>query len=245
MLGWVADFCPICRQPRAFRRVRVGLVSHLYFVSIGSGKLVGFEVECSECGTSLETEETRHASVEKNRPGDFAALAAATMPNMPELLGARLALEKTVRESPKSLDPELRERMLAEPFTILNPVLEARQKQTQMDKPAVLGCLGTGMLTVALLVALVMLPREWENVAGLTLLTLVGIGIIYTITQLALVNRRYQRRMILPKLSKALAPLQPDREELEAILSHFRERKMQIGKRTKLDELWSELHPLA
>ncbi|MEA3211547.1 MAG: hypothetical protein QOE70_4604 [Chthoniobacter sp.] len=243
-LGWVADFCPICREARAFRLFRIGIVSHIYFISFGSGTLVGFEIECSDCRTRLGIDEFRHAKTEKDRPADLVDLAARTLPGMRELLGDRLRLELQIRSAPRALDPSVRQVLLNEPFKILNPQLEARAEQTHLDKPAVLGCVGTLLLVVLGVAAIPSLPPEWDDAAGCSLMVLIVLGIIYTLAQLVMINRRYHRRIILPKLARALRPLQPDREELEAIISRCRERKMQIGKKTSIGDLWQCLHPL-
>ena len=167
------------------------------------------------------------------------------MPNMPAILGERLALEKLVKDSPKSIDPELRQRMLTEPFTLMNAVLES-QKQPKIDKPVALGCLGTIVL-VAILVAIVrMLPREWKGQSwdDTAFSTILAIGTAYTLVQNFLIPRRYYRQKILPRLCTSLSPLQPEKEELNAILSRFRDKNILVGKRIKLDDLWRELHPL-
>src|SRR5438876_12363312 len=64
--GRVADFYPICREIRAFTLIRVGLAGHIYYVSFGEGKLVGYIVRCDTCGVALGVEPTRFATSEKD-----------------------------------------------------------------------------------------------------------------------------------------------------------------------------------
>ena len=240
-LGWVAEFCPICRTVRACQLIRVGLVSHIYFVGFGDGKLVGFQVECSECKTRIGTQETRHHSIERKNLGDLATLVAATFPNLPEILGERLATEKQLREDPSTITAELRRKLIAEPFSILNPEVESRQQQTQFDKPAAFGCLGTAVVTAAGIFGFTYVPKRWDDLAGYALLSLVGIGIIYTIVQLALVNRRHYRELTLPRLVRALQPIKPNAGELEAAILHCREMGMKIGKQVRVQDVVREL----
>jgi hypothetical protein len=64
--GMVADFCPICREVRAFQLIRIGLVSHIYYVSSGAGTLAGYVIRCNECGLRLKTDSDRYAVTEKD-----------------------------------------------------------------------------------------------------------------------------------------------------------------------------------
>lgn len=54
-VGRVADFCAVCRQPRPFKLVGVRKVDHIYYVPIGKRKLVGHEMACEECTTTVAT----------------------------------------------------------------------------------------------------------------------------------------------------------------------------------------------
>lgn len=240
-LGWVAEFCPICRTVRACRFIRIGLVHHIYFVGFGSGTLIGFQAECSECKTRISTEENRYRLIEKKNPADLAALTAASFPNLPEILGERLTVEKQLRDAPDTITAELRRTMIAEPFSVLNPEVESRHRQTEFDKPAAVGCLGTVIVVAAGVFGFTYVPKEWDDVAGITLLTLAAIGIIYTIVQLCLVNRRYYRRLTLPRLVRALRPLKPEAGELEAAILRCREVGMRIGKQTKAADILRQL----
>ena len=76
--GMVADFCPICREVRAFTLIRVGLADHIYYVSFGEGKLVGYIVRCDTCGVALGVEPTRFATSEKDSRIELAILIRNT-----------------------------------------------------------------------------------------------------------------------------------------------------------------------
>jgi hypothetical protein len=242
-LGWVADFCPICRVPRACRLFRIGMASHLYFVTIGDGRLVGFTIECSDCKTRRGTDDSQYANIAKHETKDLAALIAETMPDMPERLGFRLDLEKTLRDAPDKIASSTRRELLAEPFTVLNPEFEKRFAESEFDRPATIGCMGTLVLLVLAIVIPIYTPQVHQQKALLVLFSLFGAGTIYTSVQLLLVPGRAMRGEILPKLSRALTPLNPTREELQAMIVRCKERGMEIGKRLKLDALWHYMHP--
>jgi hypothetical protein len=49
--GWVADYCPICRNCTTFRAKQMRLIPHLMFVPLWIGKPVMWRCRCSECRT--------------------------------------------------------------------------------------------------------------------------------------------------------------------------------------------------
>src|SRR5258705_351547 len=62
-LGYVADFCPICRSPQAFEVQSVGVASHVYYVSFGKGALAGYQRKCCDCGVTLDAKPTNYATI--------------------------------------------------------------------------------------------------------------------------------------------------------------------------------------
>lgn len=239
-LGWVADFCPICRRPQAFEISRVGMASHIYYISFGEGDLAGHIMRCGECATSLSSEESRYAAICEKKPADLAELAARTMPDLPERLGDRLAIEKRIVESPDSVEPEIRSGAIMESFRIANGLIEEKlSKGTDMDRPAAIGCLGSLLVVVGMIVAAAYLPNKpGDFFVGLLGVT-AGIGFIYTLIQWGFAPRRFVAGKIIPLLVKALRPLQPSRDELAEALARCKQSKMKIARRLKLEGLWS------
>jgi hypothetical protein len=241
-LGWVADFCPICRRPRAFKISRIGLASHIYFISFGEGKLAGHIIECDECRTRMVSDESRYATISKPKSVDFAALAAATMPDLPERLGERLLVEKQIAEEPHVIDAHVRKNLILEPFGILEVVLvEATKDGTHMDKPSTIGCLGTILVAAGMGVGAMYVPRQWQDAFFLTLLVLMGIGTIYTLVQMGFVPRRFVRSQVLPRLARSLRPLQPSEEELADAITRCKQSRLSVGKKVKLAALWRQI----
>ncbi len=91
------------------------------------------------------------------------------------------------------------------------------KQETQLDKPAGLGCLGTLLLSPLLFYGATLLPMPMptQEQALLGAAILCGLGIVYTFVQIGLAPRRWLRARIVPLLARALEPLRPTREELQ------------------------------
>jgi hypothetical protein len=200
-------------------------------------------MQCKECATKVVTDESRYASIAKTAGTDFAALASATMPDLPERLGARLAFEKQLTEGTVKVDPDTRKEMLIEPFVILEGLIAERNVSAGMDRPTSLGCLGTLLLLmgmVAILVFSKLSVRTVDYVVA-TGLTVVGAGAIYTFAQMCLSMRRYARSQVLPRLVTSLAKLRPTEAEIAETLATCKKAKMKVARAVKADALWREL----
>jgi len=240
--GVVADFCPICREIRSFQLKRVGMASHVYYLSFGEGKLEGFEIRCETCGVRLGVEPTRYVATSKGSPVNLEALARDTFPRLREVYANRLELEAKLRRSRSALSAEERQDFLIEPFALLNPLVEARQaNSTEMDKPSSLGCLGTLLVAGGVFSGSMALKGRAQDRMLLAALILFAVGTVYTFVQMHLGPKRFVRAKILPSLVQSLRPLEPTREELTACIERCKTLGMRIGKTAKPDEVWSLL----
>lgn len=108
-LGYVADFCPLCRSPQPFLVTRVGLAGHIYGITSGDGELRGYHRTCQECGTALQVSDptSAYASISQSL-APIAELTQHTFPNLTSVRGDRLALEEQVRSTPLQLSGEAR-----------------------------------------------------------------------------------------------------------------------------------------
>src|SRR6266568_2414364 len=114
--GLVADFCPICREVRAFQLMRVGVASHVYYMSLGEGKLAGHIIRCNECRVQLAVDPTRYASTEKDPQIGLEVLVRDTFPKLREVYAARLELETRIKRTRSALSADEYQRFLMEPF---------------------------------------------------------------------------------------------------------------------------------
>ncbi|MFQ5844275.1 MAG: hypothetical protein ACE5JG_04725 [Planctomycetota bacterium] len=241
-LGRVADFCAICRTVRPFRLSRVGATGHLYYVSFGWGRLLGHEIECETCGTRKDADAGAYSSVSKDPGDDAATLTRKTHPGLEQKAAERLALEDRVRS--QSLDDEERQDLLREPFYLLEPEVELQRKEQRLSPHR----RRLGYLTLALLPALLGLNALRAELGGelveKALLgggVLLGIGIAVFVYNKLTHLRVFLRRRIRPRLIGALAPLEPDLEELEATVQHLRDIELVIGRRVKPRRLYDAL----
>ncbi len=246
-LGWVADFCPICRVPRAFRLFRIGAASTHHGMAVNQGEFVGFELECTECATFQEKDTVPFLDMEKSRPRDLPSLIAKTYPALPKAHEKRLETERLILTNRDRLDPERRRWLLSEPFQILDHMLDSRVHGTHLDGPAAFGCFATLAIMLAAFWAGMaynnVIPPKQRDFVQIVAASVIGLGILYTFIQMALVPRRYVRQRILPNLKRALEPLAPTRNELQDLLVSLERQNLPIAKRVQLDALWAHLHP--
>jgi hypothetical protein len=122
-LGYVADFCPLCRDVRAFELVRVGLAGHVYYLTLSEGELVGYERTCMQCRTVLNAQPDRYAHINYRAqpPGE---LAPITFPKLKEFWAARLGVERELKSVFGKVSPEDRQTLIREPFILLSPKVE-------------------------------------------------------------------------------------------------------------------------
>jgi len=176
-LGYVADFCSICREIRESQLSRVGLASHIYGASFGAGKLVGHQRKCLHCGTELRVDASIYKDVQKKVPSaGVADLSANTFPNIRQHYSERLSLEVQLATRPGDIDERTRASLIKEPFHLLAPVVEKRFSATHIDRHVGIALLST--IVVMILVAKVfniLFPFALKY-EGQAILFVLGIG---------------------------------------------------------------------
>lgn len=237
-VGTVADFCPTCRDARPFTLIRVGKVSHFYYLSIGKGHLVCHHRKCSVCGVLLHAEYSRYREVVK-RPGNIALeeLVSRTMPDLRRVHAQRLQIEDAIRKNPQALEPGLRAHLLAEPFHLLEPIMKKRADSISVD----------WLMLLVLFVALMVLPpiyadlssshpalADYASPMALVDLALTGVA-LFVLSRRA--GRRYMSKKIYPTVANALRPLDPRETELDSILVPLRDAKQAMATYVHLGEL--------
>jgi len=243
-MGFVAEFCPICRVITPFKVIRIGMTSHIYYISYGKGKLVGHIAECQVCQTVKTVNPTGYAAFEKREGIELERLIQKTFPNIREAYAARLSLEEKIRSQSLGNAFADRESLLLEPFHYLASQVEERYAgSTQFDKESGIGCLGTILLTVILLTATFTIFKNGANQDQALMVTgvIVLVGLIYTVIQIALAPRRFLSRKIIPNLVRSLKPLNPSKQELVTCLDKFKTSGYRIGKKVSAEKLWQAL----
>lgn len=232
-LGYVADFCTICRRARPFLVRRIGMAGHVYYISAGEGELVGYDRTCQSCATSYPADPARYRSMAK-KLAPLPELVAQTFPDFQAAWADRLALEEQVRSSPMLVPAEQRKSLLLESFLALSPKVERRFASTHLDKEVGFAVLGT----IGLLVALPALTRAVApDHAEEAVLLAMAVGIALVIWQIAVSGRRFMRRDVVPALVKSVSPLRPRKEEIAGILAELKSHGHKMGAKLKLTDL--------
>ena len=236
-LGFVADFCPICRGAQVFQLRQVSMARHLYYISLGGGRLVGHQRVCQQCGTAFDAKAEIYASVSPE-PLPLGILTTRTFPNLDKAYEQRLALEQRIREQPGSLSVTDRKALIRAPFLMLSPRVEKRYASTHIDRD-------TGLWMLAVLAALFVVPavvRRFspDNTDAAVLAVLVG-GIVVVGVQIARSNSRFLLREIYPLLAQNLKPLSPNESEISAVLAELKGLGHKLGGKAKLPDLMAAL----
>jgi hypothetical protein len=242
--GFVADFCPLCRRESAFRLVRVGLVSHLYGISIGQGELQGHTRVCLGCEVETWTERDRYAAVQKSfTTAELASsirmqqLIQQTQPELRTRRAERLEIEEQVRRNPLAIEFKLRQELIKEPFSQLAYGFEKRFESAVVDLP-LLGTFVAGMALIIAAIAYADRIAGPEHAPALMLSVLLAV-LVAILVQALQVKPRHVRRRLFPVLALALKPLAPKPQEVEAALRELRQQKLAIARHIKVPALMS------
>lgn len=235
-LGYVADFCPICRDLQVFKLKRVGMAGHVYYISFGEGKLVGHVRTCAVCSVDLNAEAAHYREISpERRPA--AELAPLTHPEWKRRHEARLALERELKSAFGKVSAEDRAWLLREPFHLLSPAVEERFSASRFDGRTLLA-----VVAAFLLIGIASALGESVPAADVFIVSLGWLGALGLVGwQLWTISRRWFQSKIFPILVPALRPLRPTRAELEQILKELKSQGHKIGKKLPLEDLVAAL----
>lgn len=220
--GIVAEFCPYCRELRPMKLIRIGLVSHLYGISIGSGKEIRHEATCLECKGTIETNLTDYPMIAKSNDRDFQRLLMTTNPAILETRRERFELENLVRTNPGKIDPEVRAQLIREPFSkVVTFAEETLSGSTQLDRHFALAFFGTILAMIAVIALVIQLGLKQAEWFGWSIVAIAVTGFVVSIYYLITANRRAVRRIYAPLIKRALSPLRPSREEIETAMEAY------------------------
>lgn len=228
-VGYVADYCPLCREPSAFLLHRVGVAGHVYYISFGEGQLAGYERTCQGCQTKSKAEPSRYSATPSKYTG-VEDLCLKTFPDLREAYAERLSLEDKAKSAPALLSTEERRKLIGQPFVVLSPLVEARYARKPVDKETMLSLLAT----VVLLVLTYRMVNAMAPAAVYPAMLTVGIlGACLVAWQGVTAGRRFIKRKIVPLLTRSLHPLNPTEQEIQEVLAEFRRLRHKIGSKVK------------
>jgi len=207
---------------------RVGLASHIYYISFGEGSLAGHVRTCVSCDVDLEAKPEHYLAIHPHKlePQELAEL---TNPNWRQVHAERLALAERLAAGAGGLSAQDRTALLWEPFHLLTPKCEERFRSSHFD----LSTLGAIIALFALLWLAGWVGKQIPSVAGALTLAAFAAGIALVVWRVTQIKHRWFREKIFPTLVPALRPLAPSAQEIQGIVRELRRRGAQIGK--KLD----------
>jgi hypothetical protein len=241
-LGYVAEFCPICREAQEFEISRVGTANHIYFIPLGDAKLAGHMGRCRQCGTSILVDPAKYTAFEPTSSIEIETLIQRTFPDFYNVYAERLEIEDRLKNRKNVSIPD-RHLWLMEPFKCLVIEVEQRFANARFDRESGIGCAAT----ILLLAFLYCGSSAVDSSSLVRDIMFIGIGLvviagpIYTLIQIALAPNRYMQRSVIPRLAKSLSPLNPSLEEISQCIAELKARGFRIGKKLRQERLWKEL----
>ncbi len=238
-LGYATDFCTMCRDLQAFRILRIGSASHVYFMSMGGGALLGHLAICQSCGLKVEVDPTRYQSLAKRLPPDRQQLEQDTYPEARQFYAERIALEQELAAGRANLSTAQRKELIREPFTQMAPMVEERYAgSSHFDWRAGLTLFISILLPSILgVISANSQDSSLKSSLGYTALVIFCLGLLVTLVLLFTEARRFVRRKILPILAGSLHALQPSREELEECIGQLRSLGFKLAKKLQVDDV--------
>ena len=239
-LGYVAEFCPVCREIRACRLFRVG--EKFRADPVNGAPRIANVVRCQHCPFTTPVDALGYAGVAKTATSDIEALIRETNPQIRTKLAGTLAQVESLKRPDAVISSGLRQSLILEPFQHLAGPMEVMfRRNKKVDRPTIVSGIATVALTALLMggcVAFSHGPRDdgkWFGAVGLAIL----IGGLFTLVQHALGTKRRVRTEFIPALAHALHPLKPSQEELQRCLSTFQADRWRLGKEIRPDQLWN------
>jgi hypothetical protein len=232
-LGFVGDFCEMCRQARPFRMERLTLKGHFWYLPLGETHAVAHKATCTACSTTVAPEMGRYAGFARKQ-ADATSLLAQTFPAFEQATAARLAIERTVRDAPGTLSATDRRQLIQTPFVLMSRATEERFSAIHVDAGLGLALIGLFVLPI---LAISISDKVSPDNGGLVLLGAVGVAAGLLVWQAVQSRARWVRRAVVPRLARCLAPLTPSVAELEEMIGLLRQHKHKLGKHLRAAEL--------
>lgn len=237
-VGWVADFCPLCRDLRPFRLQRVGEAGHLWYLSLTSGSFLFNEIECTDCRTLHETDGSRYTNV-SDECLDLDQLVRHTLPASRDRVQALVAREERVKA--RKLAPEERHSLIREAVAHAAGQIDRLIRERRYPPNARVVGWATAGLGVLGVLSIDRAP-EWVGQV-LSLLFVCGLFtcFYFMVTRVS----GHVRRVVEPAVARGLAPLRPTLEEIREAIAHVRTLGSGGAKKLKPQRLFDALQRLS
>ena len=233
-LGYVADFCATCRVVNRFRLFHLTELRHVYFFFTLPGEGECYEIECQECGTVYTTDPSAYSHYASDAASDPVALAEETQPLLYARYARSLCLEERLRAGEAS--EQERRALLMQPLLAYEAEIRLRPHSRGIPQRLIWIVLAVGLLWLFVGVAAYVVPAWRTALTDLGLIATAGAALVWAYRQ-ATATRRLIRGSLLPKIGRALQPLQPAHDELVALISHLQSRAHLIARSITVEDL--------
>lgn len=218
-LGRVADWCDLCREPRAFEVTEYREVSHIYLIALDKGTVSHHEKTCETCGSASIANPNFYLTISDDPNATLEQLFAATNPKLVERNRGKIDQIEKVKSG--ELTAEQRTEAIVDALRNVLPQIDRRVKATCFDVYSSIGC--GGMITL-----IVLNPLLWAN--GFSrpvrdgLLYAAGMLLLWTVYLVLTDASRYAERVLFPRIVPQLKPVNPTEQELREALQRLRKR---------------------
>jgi hypothetical protein len=228
-LGFVADYCAVCRDLRTFQVSRVGSASHVYYISFGQGDLVGYERTCGVCSTPVEADTTRYPDMSRtSRPATD--LISETFPNYYSVYREAIERDRKLRDTPSLLTPQERQARMREPFMLIAPIAQQKLSSTRIDWRVLVAIFSFPLVFMIVAAVAKLFTAADEEPSEVFILVGIGLWLAYVIYEVYMSSRRYLLKHAVPPLATSLMALKPSEAEVAAIVDEFKRAKLKLGK---------------
>jgi hypothetical protein len=115
-LGYVAEYCRICRKILPFQILEQRVGYHLFFIPIEQGQFLRNTQTCPGCQKETLCQLGQFTGVSHSANVPLETLIATTQPKVAELNKENLATANLLASERENLDPKLRQRLIMEAF---------------------------------------------------------------------------------------------------------------------------------
>lgn len=232
-MGYVADFCAVCRGPRPFQLSRLAMASHVFYIPLREERTIAFHRTCHDCGVQIKANLDAYESISKRRI-DIETLREKTYPRLFDVYANRLRIENKIESVTASLTVEERVALIRKSFMLVSQMVEQRFWSIRLDKETWLAVIGT---IIAVLVGRLVTESFAPDQVRSMLVALLAGGALVIVWAFVTASRRFMTRKIIPPLSNSLKPLQPTLFEINTVLSEFKSMRYKLGSKLRSEEL--------
>jgi hypothetical protein len=190
---------------------------------------------CQECKVLREVNPGRYEELSPEPLEPEGLVKALTQEALEELTG-RSGLEERFQQ--KTLTPEDRMKLIAEPLRALEPYFGGGLTDQPMSLPSIIAIL-------SIFGALFLQEFRHPSIPGFsrdaTHVTLIALAIALTILSLRRDVRENSRRAICPLLAPLFSSLKPERHELEQVIRQLQAENRKAGEYLNVDRLYGDL----